>query len=140
MHLGFICKVQNLLDKTSVLLEQHTPYFVLGKEGNIELLETVCIKGMQSFIWGQSPEDLDFVHSLLSAKTESGNMKIYKIKAKPNPRETSLDIYPHCFNSGLDQCKSHRSLPAATAVHATVEEGTYHVKNCLCSKDPKNQA
>jgi len=33
MRLGFICKVQKLLDKTSVLLEKHTPSFLWGRKG-----------------------------------------------------------------------------------------------------------
>lgn len=62
---------------------------MLGKEGNIGLLQTLPIKGKQSFLWGQSPEGLHFVHSLLPANRESGNINTYKIKAKPKPRETS---------------------------------------------------
>lgn len=38
---------------------------------------------------GQSPEELDFVLSLLPANRESGNINTYKIKSKTNPRETT---------------------------------------------------
>lgn len=50
----------------------------------------------------------------------SGNINTYKIKAKPNPRKTSLTIYSPRSNSGLDPCNSHQSLPAATAGHAAM--------------------
>lgn len=136
MHLGFICKAQKLLGKTSVLSEQRTLPLVLGKEGNAGLQQTCCVKGKWPSLQGQSPEDLDFVHSLLPANMASGNINTYKIKAKPNPKKTSLTIYPPRSNSGLDPCNSHWSLTAATAVHATVRE---HSENCLHG-EPKNQA
>lgn len=50
MLLGYICKIQKLLGKTPVLLEKYTPSFVLRKEGNIGLLQTLCVTGKPSFL------------------------------------------------------------------------------------------
>lgn len=74
MLLGYICKIQKLLGKTQVLLEKYTPSFLLRKEGNIGLMQTLRVTGKLSLLWGQSPEDLNFVHSFLPANREPGNI------------------------------------------------------------------
>lgn len=62
---------------------------MLGREGNIGLLQVLHVKGKHPFLGGQSPEELHFVHSLLLANRESGNINTHKIKTNTNPRETS---------------------------------------------------